>query len=409
MLHIDFKKSLAFALRKGKEFLPTHVSKELRSLYFAMTILNFALASGIVFEPIYLYTLGYPLYQIMLFYFGMYLCYFFLIPLGGQVIKRKGFEHGIVYGSFFLILYLVFLLQIPTHTIFLFLAALALALQKALFWPGYHADFAYFSNAQERGREIGVIAILDACAFILGPLVGGLIITVFGFPTLFAIMCLIILLSNIPLLTTKEHFNPSAPLSYLEPYGDLISPEKRRYLIGHIGFGEELIVLTVWPIFIFVTVNNFLSTGLAIAVSTLITSLVIVYVGHLTDCGKRPRVLHAGIIFLVLSWLFRLLVHGGGGVILVDFFSRTSKYVFSLPFFSGLYRHALKTHIVRTVVFFETSLTIGKLIASGLLAFLFAFFGPQWWIAFVLGGIFSLLYFALDHRGGIEEVDSRTP
>ncbi|MBI4272982.1 hypothetical protein HY621_03970 [Candidatus Uhrbacteria bacterium] len=405
MFHIEFKKTLAFVLRKEREFLPNHIPRELKELYLTMTILNFALASGVIFEPIYLYSLGYPLYIIMLFYFGVYFVYFFLMPLGGKIIKQKGFEHGIMYGSVFLILYLIFLLSIPTHPIFFFLAIFAYALQKTLFWPGYHADFVYFSQAEERGREIGIIAILDALAFILGPLIGGVILGVFGFGALFTFMCFVILVSNIPIMTTREHFTPKK-LSYLQPYKDLIDPRQRKYLIGHIGFGEELVALTVWPIFIFVTIQNYVSTGLAIATSTLITSLVILYIGRLTDCGKRPRVLHVGVIFVALSWFFRLFVGGASSVILVDFFSRTSKYVFSLPFFSGLYTHAIKTSIVRTVLFFEMSLTVGKMLAAGILAILFYLFGPEWWIAFVLGGIFSLLYFALD---GHRRVETRDP
>ncbi len=392
------KKPLAFILRREREFLPNRIPRQLKELYLTMTILNFALASGMIFEPIYLYSVGYPLYIIMLFYFGVYFAYFFLMPLGGKVIKQKGFEHGIMYGSVFLILYLIFLLNISVHPIFFFLAIFAFAMQKTLFWPGYHADFAYFSQTEERGREIGVIAVIDALAFILGPLIGGIIVGVFGFAALFTVMCFVILFSNIPIMTTREHFTPST-LSYIQPYKDLVDPAQRKYLIGHIGFGEELIVLTVWPIFIFVTMQNYVNTGIAIAVSMLITSFVILYVGKLTDCGKRPRVFHIGIIFVALSWLFRLLVRGASSVILVDFFSRTSKYVFSLPFFSGLYTHAIKTSIVRTVLFFEMSLTVGKIFSAGILAVLFYFFGPQWWIAFVLGGLFSMLYFALDgHR-----------
>lgn len=406
MFHIDFKKIAAFTLRQERKFLPTHAPKELKKFYLAMTILNFALASGILFEPIYLYSSGYSIWWMALFYLGVYGVYFFLMPLGGKVVMRKGFEHGIMYGSAFLILYLIFLLNLSLHPVFIVLAIFASALQKTMFWPGYHADFAYFSRADERAREIGIIAILDSVAFILGPLVGGFIVESFGFPALFGIMCVVILLSNIPLLIARERFVP-ASFPYVQPYRDLIDKKNRREVIGYFGFGEELIVLLIWPVFIYVTLQDYRDTGLAVALSTFITSLVILYVGRITDGGKQPAVYHVGVVFVVLAWMFRLLVRGAPSVVLVDLFSRTSKYVFSLPFFSRLYEHAVSTaSIVRTIMLFEMALVVGKITALFLVFAIFYFFGEVWWAAFLLGGAYSLLYFALDGAGKHDHVST---
>src|SRR3989338_1091614 len=99
MQHVDFKKLIASTF-------PSHVPRELKELYVTMTMLNFALAAGMLFEPIYLYTtVGLSLSQIMLYFLAVYALYFFLMPLGGRFVKRHGFEKGIIIGSLFLILY----------------------------------------------------------------------------------------------------------------------------------------------------------------------------------------------------------------------------------------------------------------------------------------------------------------
>ncbi len=399
MFHADFKKILAGALSKEREFLPTRLPRELKELYLTMTMLNFALASGMLFEPIYLYTLHFSLSEIMLYYFFVYFLYFFLIPLGGRFVKRYGFEHGIILGSFFLVVYFISLLAIPSSPIFVVCAIVSLALQKVFFWPGYHADFAFFSQAEERGREVSAIALLDSLSYVIGPLVGGVLIALFGFTGLFAVMCIMIALSNIPLMTTKERFKPST-LSYTETYAALTAKENRNYLFAYIGFGEELVSLAIWPIFIYVTFTTFTSTGAAIAFSTLVTSLAIMYVGRQTDISDPKKVLRVSTLLLFLSWVLRTIVRGASAVIFADFFSRTSRYLFYLPLFSGLYRHANQTSIVRTVIFFEMSLTLGKMIVAALLAVIFYYvpLSASWNIAFIVAAVFSLLYFLLSRN-----------
>lgn len=397
MHHVDFKKLIAGALKKERTLFPSQLPRELKELYLTMTMLNFALAAGMLFEPIYLYTIGFSISQIMLYFLAVYVLYFFFMPLGGRFVKERGFEKGIIVGSLFLILYFIFLFNIPRSWIFTALAIFALAFQKMFFWPGYHADFAFFSKAGERGREISVIAILDALSYVLGPILGGVLIASLGFFGLFMVMCVMIAFSVIPLLTTKEVFNPST-LSYSEPYRALVAKENRRYLLGYAGFGEELVALTIWPIFIYLTFENFVSTGAAITISTLITSFVILYVGRLTDQYNPKNVLRFSSVLLTLAWVIRLFVRGAGGVVFADFFSRTTKYLFALPFFSGLYRHATETSVVRTVIFFEMALTVGKIIAAALLAVIFYYIPNAWNAAFGLAAAFSLLYFFLSRK-----------
>lgn len=394
---IHLKKLLTQGFVRPRDFFPSQVPLKLKELYLSNAILTLAQSASLLFEPIYLYTLGFSLSKIMLFYAGVYGIYLLAMPLGGKVVKWKGFEHGMIYGSFFMILYYVFLLALTIHPGFLYLAIIALALQKTFFWPGYHADFAFFGQRGERARELSAIVILDSVATIAGPIVGGILAATFGFPVLFLSICAVVLLSNLPFLMQRELFKPSH-FSYTEVYRLMANPENRRYVLGYIGYGEELIVLTVWPIFIFVTFQNMVSTGFAVAISTLVTSLLLLYVGRESDLRDRKTVLKIGGIFTCFAWLLRLLVKGGGSILLVDFFSRTSKHVLALPMLSGLYEYATTTSVVRTVIFFEMSLALGKLIAAVLLALLFAISPANWHAAFVLGGAFSLLYLLLGRK-----------
>lgn len=394
---IDFKKCLSRLISYEREFFPSHVPHQLTSLYIAQAISTLAISATLLFEPIYFYSIGYQLWQIMLFYFCVYSIYFVLMPLGGKIAKHHGFEHGMIYGSFFLILYFVFLQALQGTPFFVVPAALSLALYKTVYWPAYHADFAFFSSAGQRGRELSNIALFDSVVTILGPIIGGIVVSTLGFPIFFGMVCVVMLLSNIPFLLTKEIFKPS-DFSYWESYRTLSAPENRRYFFGYIGMGEELIVLIAWPIFMFITFHTFLKTGFFVALSTLITVVVLLYVGRAADIKDRAVVLKIGATFNTLAWLMRLVVRGATSVLLIDFFSRTAKNIFVLPMLSGLYEHANHTAVVKAIIFFEMSLTVGKILASGLLVILFFFFPHAWHAVFVLAALFSALYFLLIGR-----------
>lgn len=362
-----------------------------------MAMLNFAFTAVILYEPIYLFTLGYPLWQIMLYAAGVYGLYFFLIPLGGKFVKRKGFEHGIMLASLFQVVNLTSLILLPISPFFLIAATVALALQKTFFWPGYHADFAYFGQSGERGREIGTVVVIESIMSVAGPLVGGVIVSLFGFPALFGFICVVIMLSNAPFFLSRETFTPST-LSYCESYRYLVSKQQRRYFWGYVGFGEELIIVTVWPIFLFVTFGTTLSTGLAVAFSTIITILIVLYVGRFTDRRDRKFVERAGAAFITLSWWMRLLARGAPSVIMLDVFSRISKQIFAIPMSAGLYEYAMRSSVVKNVIFFEMSLTVGKFFTALVLTGIFFAYGNQWRAAFLFGGFLSLLLFLIGIR-----------
>lgn len=393
----DLRKASLYLLHRREEFFPSKTSIHLKELYGVMAMLNFAFTAIVLYEPIYLFTLGYPLWQIMLYYAGIYGIYFFLMPLGGKFIKCKGFEHGIMLASLFQVANLMALILIPVHGLFLIAAIVALALQKTFFWPGYHADFAYFGQSGERGREVGTIVAIESIMSIAGPLVGGIITTLFGFAALFGFICVVIMLSNVPFFLSKETFTPTT-LSYAESYRYLVSKGQQRYFWGYVGFGEELIVVTVWPIFLFMTFGTTLSTGAAVALSTLITVIIVLYVGRFTDRNDRKFVERIGAAFIALSWWMRLLARGAGSVIMLDLFSRISKQIFIIPISAGIYEYAAHSSVVKNVIFVEMSLTVGKFFTALVLAAIFAAYGNQWMAAFVFGAMLSLLLLLIGVR-----------
>lgn len=377
--------------------LPSYFARrargEVRELFLNAAILDLAIAMILLFEPIYLYQQGLDMRGIVLFYVGVYVLYFALMPFGGKFVKRFGFEHSMILGSVFLILYYLCFALIAKSLFFLAPAAVLYAFQKTFYWPGFHADFAKYGQDFEQGREIGNIAAINSLVFIAGPLLGGAVMHFFNFTALFIIVAVLIALSNAPLLLTPERFEPSE-FSYKGAYARLFRKDNRRRLLAYIGFGEEFVAIALWPVFLYTVLRNTLNTGAVIALSTLITTIIVLYIGKVADrTGKRPLLRLTTVVY-ALSWFVRVLVRAPFGALLVDTFSRVGKNSLSVPLVAITYEDARERGVVKNVIFFEMALVVGKLLAMAGALLILAFAPPslQWPLIFALSGMFALLY-----------------
>jgi len=374
-------------------YFSKRVPRQLEELYASVAIMDFAISSIAIFEPIYLWKIGYSLQSILIFYLMVYGLYFLLVPLGGKLIGLIGYERTILYSCFFLIFFYLSLFLIPHHPVFLLLAVFMYAMQKSLYWPAYHGDFAEYSQKEDRGKETAGLMDISLVVCVFGPLAGGFIIKFFGFNALFFIVSLLILISNIPLMVTKEEFK-KVGFPYLSTYKMILKKENVKSFLAYLGFGEELIVMVVWPIFIYLVIKDFLTLGGLVALSTLVTSLLILYIGKLTDNKDKKKLIRTGSVFYSAAWFIRLLAVSGFHVFFIDAFSRIFKSVIYVPVVTTTYDRANKSDIVRTVVFFEQSLALGKVIAC-LIAYFLLFFFSGWTAAFVIAGLMTFLYVLL--------------
>lgn len=374
------------------------LTRQVRELWTSTLILDLAVSMVSIFEPVFLYALFIPHYPlqtvltlIALFYLAIYIPYFFLVPLGARFAKRFGYENSIAVASVFFILIYFSLFAARRWPLFLAAAIAAYIAQKVFYWPAFHSNFARFSSASEQGREISNLWALENAIYIIGPLLGGLVIEFFGFKVLFVIVSILMLASNVPMLRTRETFEPQK-FAYFAAFKNLFSRGNRRHFWAHFGYGEEWIVLVIWPVFMYLVARDFLGLGLISAASTFIATVVLLFIGSWTDKRDKERVLRFGTVFYFFSWLFKLLTRNAFGVLLLDVYSRVSKSTIALPITVTTYRQAQSSSVMGTITFFEMSLVFGKISAILLCLLLLHIFTPGWNSIFVLGGLFTMFY-----------------
>ena len=386
-----------------KSFLPHHMKRQVKELFIFTTLINLALALVMIFEPIYLYQIGYSLNDIMLFYLIVYALYFFIIPLGAKFARRYGYEIAMLIGSIFFIIFYVSLFFIAKYPILFYITPFIFAVQKMFYWPAYHANFARFSDQEEEGKEISAMTVASSLVFIVGPVLAGFIISQWGYGALFALASVIFLASNIPTLITKENLKPGS-FSYKTAYKDLFSKENRKSFLAYIGFGEELVAVIVWPVFISIVVTNIFDLGLLITATTFITTLAVFYIGKLTDSQNKRKILALGSYVYALGWFFRVFIFNTLGVFFVDTLSRLGKNIISVPLIAITYEKAKdqeaskKRAVMSRILFFEMGLIIGKILAIVAIYTLTLFIGDEslaFKITFILAGSMTLLYMLL--------------
>ncbi|MDD5749999.1 MAG: MFS transporter [Patescibacteria group bacterium] len=379
------------------------MKRQIKEHFIAATMVNFALAMVMLFEPIYLYQQGYSLQEIMFFYLIVYVIYFFLMPLGAHFARQKGEEPGIFVGSFLFIIFYISLFFITYHPWLFYISAIIYAFQKTYYWPAYHGNFAKFSKDAGEGKEISLMTAAASLVYIIGPVSAGFIIHQWGYGVLFVVVSLIFLTSNIATLITKEKISP-ANFPYLRTYKYLFSKENRRSFWAYIGFGEEVVVLIIWPIFISIIVADALNIGFIVTLATLVTTIAVLYIGQITDSKNKSKILSLGSMVYSLSWFFRLFIATGAGVFFVDTLSRLGKNIIGIPLMAITYEKAKEmerfgsSSVMNRVVFFELSLVVGKIIALAAIYSMLFFIGDQllaFKATFIIAGAMTLLYMLL--------------
>lgn len=374
-----------------------HSHRQLRELFLFQLLFSFAFSLIIIFEPVFFYQLGISLELISLYYALHYTLYVVLMPLGAQVAARFGLERSLALSMPFFVIYFLVLAAIPTQPSLFWLALVFLTLHKIFYWPAYHANFAKFTDGKNRGTEQSWMRFITYGTGILGPLVGGVIAARFGFPLLFILAAVTVMLATLPLLKTREHFQ-EVSLPYSSAWQIIRARPHRRMVISMVGWAEDLIGLVFWPIWLYLFLGSTAKIGALAAVSIAAMTVWGFMVGELIDRhGARWVLRRLGVPVLVLANILRLFAVTSLRVIGVDIVGRVANLNYTVPFTSQLHANAKRFGALQYALAFETVLAISKATLAYALAGVFLYatpdvgFATAWIIAIVFGLLYAVI------------------
>ncbi|MFH0828890.1 MAG: MFS transporter [Candidatus Kerfeldbacteria bacterium] len=371
-------------------YFKKHLSVQLEELYLTSAITDFAVSALTLFEPIYLWSLGYRIRELMLYYCMLYVLYFFLVPLGGKFVARFGHERSILISTVWMVGYYAALMAIADVSAFFYIAPVFYALQKTFYWPAYHFDFIRFSVKEERATEYSGIAALSTIMYTIGPIAGGVITKFFGFNALFFTGIVAILLSSIPLFAItappkREEF------SYWKSF---ILPFRKRYhrtTLAYLSLGNELILMTVWPVFMLLVLGDILDVGVLVGVSALFTAIITLIIGKWTDRTPKRNVLAVGGLGTMAIWMLRIVSRIPPLVLALEWLGRPFYNSAVVSMTSMTYDRAHEDDYSWHGVLYEQGYAIAKSLIA-LAVFFLASITDPFAAAFVLAALVSPLY-----------------
>lgn len=371
-----------------------HLNKETKEVYWQASLFNLALAMAYIFEPIFLHRLGYNLVQILEFYALVYVCYCLFIFTGAKFAGRFGYKHSILFSSIFYVVYWIIFYQIHNFTDFFWVAPILFALQKSFFWPAYNAEVAISENRKQRGREVGVLFSLIELMVVVGPFLGGWLLSAYGFNVLFFTSSFLILLSTYPLFKTPDVYT-----RHTFRISNFFKVCKKYPLnfFGYWGYAEDLMLMTLWPIVVFTSVSGVFGLGVITTFASIIATVLMLYVGRLFDRLKKKELVQASALFYGLTWVFRFLAVAAGKVWPIFSFEvlgRLGKGTTNVSMVSMTYAIAGSKDADSAIaysVFYEFSLSVGKVFTALGAIFILELTGSIGWV-FVFVGILTMFY-----------------
>lgn len=335
-------------------FLHIIKNKELSELYISMAIRSFTIALIGIFVPIYLLNNGYGLSEVIFFSIILNLSHIIFIIPAAKFCAKYGFKHSMFVSIPFLVLFFFMLHSIKIWPIYL--VGAVYGINNALYYMGYNIDFARSSDKGKRGQEIGTAKIVSAIFIVFGPLLGGLLLTMFGFKVLFTVAAVLLFMSIIPLFLTKDVHEP-----FNFNFKDIKLLNFKGDILPYMSYGAETGASSVfWPIIIYFTIlGNFNSLGLATSLMLFFGLIFMYFTGKFVDKNKR-KILRYGSLVNALVWLTRALIITPIQVFVVDSIKGISQTLYEVPFLALSYDKAAKKRLIEYTIFRELSIQSGR-------------------------------------------------
>jgi len=322
---------------------------------------------------------GNSIEKVLVLFALLYAIFIVVTHLGAKLISRLGMKKMMVFAVFFSTSSIVARYMWDSDpTFYLVIFFVAFALFKMLYWVPYHVEFTAFTDKEMRGKQMALLGNVSKIFTAVLPLVGGFILTVSNYNTLFLTSAIVISLSVIPLFyikETKEEYEWSTTHLIRE----FFDKANRPIVLSEFGNGiQDAVGSVIWPVFIFILLKgDYFSVGLVSSLTIVVLMILSLVIGSFIDKLGRKKVLKIGSILYTTGWLFKIFVETSFGIFLVDTYHSFGRVINKLPFDATAYDHAEENErfVDEFTVLKEISLILGKMVMFVMSIFIIGIFG----------------------------------
>lgn len=371
----------------------THISKELVMLYSSRTITRFALGILGVFLPIFFFIeFGYDIDVVIAIYLIIYGLHLLITPLSARLLSGIGTRRMMILGSMFSVLSMCALYFFPHNPAYAAVSyAVFAAVYKALYWIPYHVDFSNSLDGARRGRQLAILENVASGVLIIVPTIGGIIIAVFGFSTIFIFAIVTMVLSIVPLWFTRHAYERYS-WSYIETFKHLFAWKNRTLFLAHSANGAQTIaIMLFWPIYVFLLLGERFTVLGIITSLTIVTVMMLRYfIGKLFDTWSPKKVVVIGILMATTGWVTKVFVQTPFQILIADSYHNFGRTVHAVSFDAITYEQAADNgrYVDEYTVLQEMALAVGRIVMLLLMAILISLFDIR--VAFIVSALAAL-------------------
>jgi MFS family permease len=275
--------------------------RQFRLLTTHYGLYQFSTAMAGAFAGAYLLRMGFSLAQTLAAFAGLLAVRFMARSLSVPLVRLVGIKGATILGAL-IVAAQFFPLARASEPLWLLIWLATFALGESLYWPSYHAMAAMTGSGASRGRELGWRHAVAAFVYVVGPLIGGVLLERFGAQVNFALAAVTTLLSAAPLffmhkIDAGEISTPRLSFREIDRRG-VLAFAADGFMCAGLAFA--------WPMALFIILGSgYESFGIANAAAGLAGALASLIVGHVIDRGNRERALIVVSLCLAASFAFR--------------------------------------------------------------------------------------------------------
>ncbi len=286
-------------------------AKELTRVYLSMALRAFALSLISLFIPLYLYAeLGYSFNQTIGFFIFYSVILAITSPIAAKFAARYGVKHTVLVSVPLYMLFVLFLYLLSFYSLSLLLISALAGASISFYWMGMHLVFHHASHRNHRGEEVGKRGSATIIGSVLGPVVGGGIISIAGFGAVFSVVLAVLLLSIIVLWGSTENH-----VTYTFSVRSILDRKHWKDSLFFVSRGTHVIAEgVIWPLFVFVILGSYISLGAMGSLLSVVSIALLWSVGKYSDHANRRRIVRITTVFDSVVWIVRGIVTTAGEV-----------------------------------------------------------------------------------------------
>lgn len=343
-----------------------------------MTLRSFGFGLIGIFVPVFLYTSGVSFKGILLF---MTVFFMLRIPMSvyaGYVVGRIGPKHTIAFSTVVMMVFLGMLLLYERIGWPLVILAAVFSVSNSAFFIAYHTDFSKIKDSKNGGKELGWLYIFERLGGTLGPVVGGLLGSIFLPQATLAFAIFVLMTSLVPLFLTSEPLKVHQRVTY-KGFDPRVHT---RNFISLASFGVQNVATAwLWPLLIAVfifTDGTYAKVGAVIGLTTAISLVSARMYGAFIDSQKGLHLLRYGVFMSFILNFAKAASTGAGGAVAASAFGEPIALAYRMPLAKGLYDEAdgLDNYRIVYLVWSEIYDAVFKILYCGALLLAFHFYDP---------------------------------